>query len=157
MRLVYAPPRSIGNFGGEIDNWMWPRHTGDFSIMRAYVAPDGSPADYSPENIPYTPKKVIKTAPKGVDEEDFVFILGYPGRTYRHRASHFLDYEYNIRMPFVADIYDRQINAIEGLIAKNRDIALKHLSKIKSLSNTMKNYRGKLLGISRLILIDAKI
>jgi hypothetical protein len=157
VRLVYAPPRSIGNFGGETDNWMWPRHTGDFSIMRAYVAPDGSPADYSPENIPYTPKKVIKVAPEGVNEEDFVFILGYPGRTYRHRTSHYLDYEYNLRMPFVADLYDWQINALEEISAENRDVALKHLSKIKGRSNTMKNYRGKLLGIKRMNLIDNKI
>lgn len=157
VRLVYAPPRSIGNFGGETDNWMWPRHTGDFSIMRAYVAPDGSPADYSPENIPYTPKKVIKVAPEGVNEEDFVFILGYPGRTYRHRTSHFLDYEYNVRMPFVAELYNWQINAMEKISAENRDIALKHLSKIKGRSNTMKNYRGKLLGIKRMNLIDNKV
>jgi len=92
IRLVYSPPRSIGNFGGEVDNWMWPRHTGDFSFMRAYVAPDGSSTDYSPENVPYQPKRVVKVAPEGVNEEDFVFILGYPGRTYRHRTSHFLAY-----------------------------------------------------------------
>ena len=157
VRLVYAPPRSIGNFGGEIDNWMWPRHTGDFSIMRAYVAQDGSPADYSSENIPYTPKKVIKVAQEGVNEEDFVFILGYPGRTYRHRTSHFLDYEYNFRMPFVAELYEWQINALEEISVGNRDVALKNLSKIKGLSNTMKNYRGKLLGISRMNLINNKI
>ncbi len=157
VRLVYAPPRSIGNFGGETDNWMWPRHTGDFSIMRAYVAPDSSPAGFSPENIPYTPKKVIKVAPEGVNEEDFVFILGYPGRTYRHRTSHFLDYEYNVRMQFVAELYEWQINAMEEISAENRDIELKHLSKIKGRSNTMKNYRGKLLGIRRMNLIDNKI
>ncbi len=157
VRLVYAPPRSIGNFGGETDNWMWPRHTGDFSIMRAYVAPDGSPADYSPENIPYAPKKVIKVAPEGVNEEDFVFILGYPGRTFRQRTSHYLDYEYNIRMPFVVDLYEWQINALEEISAENRAVALKHLSKIKGRSNTMKNYRGKLLGIKRMNLIDNKI
>jgi len=157
VRLVYAPPRSIGNFGGETDNWIWPRHTGDFSVMRAYVAPDGSPANYSLDNIPYTPKKVIKVAPEGVNEEDFVFILGYPGRTYRHRTSHFLDYEYKIRMPFVADLYQWQINALEEISAENRDVALKHLSKIKGRSNTMKNYRGKLLGIGRMNLVDKKV
>ena len=157
VRLVYAPPRSIGNFGGETDNWIWPRHTGDFSVMRAYVAPDGSPADYSPDNIPYTPKKVIKVAPQGVNEEDFVFILGYPGKTYRHRTSHFLDYEYNIRMPYVADLYQWQINAMEEISAEGRDIALKHLSKIKGRSNVMKNYRGKLLGIGRLDLVEKKM
>jgi len=157
VRLVYAPPRSIGNYGGETDNWIWPRHTGDFSIMRAYVAPDGSPAGYSEENIPYTPKKVINIAPEGVNEEDFVFILGYPGRTYRHRTSDFVAYEYNTRMPFIVDYFQWPINALEEISAIDRDIALKHLSKIKWRSNVMKNYRGKLLGIGRMNLISNKI
>ena len=156
IRLVYAPPRSIGNFGGEVDNWMWPRHTGDFSIMRAYVAPDGSPADYSKENVPYHPKKVIKVAPQGVDEEDFVFILGYPGRTYRHRTSHFLAYEEEVRMPYVVDWYQWQIGVMEKMGEKDRAIALKHLSRIKGLSNTEKNYRGKLIGLRRLQLVGKK-
>jgi len=124
--------------------------------MRAYVAPDGSPANYSPDNIPYTPKKVIKIAPEGVNEEDFVFILGYPGRTYRHRTSDFLDYEYSTRMPFVVELYQWQINAMEEISATDRDVALKHLSKIKGRSNTMKNYRGKLLGVKRMNLIEKK-
>ncbi|MFC1502612.1 S46 family peptidase, partial [bacterium] len=156
LRLVYAPPRSIGNFGGETDNWMWPRHTGDFSYMRAYVAPDGSSADYAEDNVPYKPKKVIKVAPQGVNEEDFVFILGYPGRTYRHRTSHYLAYEEEIRMPYVVDWYQWQIDVMEKIGESDRAIALKHLSRIKGLSNTMKNYRGKLKGLGRLRLVDKK-
>ena len=156
IRLVHAPPRSIGNFGGEVDNWMWPRHTGDFSFMRAYVAPDGSPAEFFEENVPYKPKKVIKVAPEGVDEEDFVFILGYPGRTYRHRTSHFLNYEESVRMPYVVDWYQWQINVMEKMGEGDRSIALKHVNRIKGLSNTMKNYRGKLLGLGRLRLVDKK-
>ena len=156
IRLVYAPPRSIGNFGGEVDNWMWPRHTGDFSFMRAYVAPDGSPADYSPDNVPYQPKRVVKVAPQGVNEEDFVFILGYPGRTYRHRTSHFLAYEEEIRMPYVVDWYQWQINVMEKMGEKDRAVQLKHLGTIQGLSNTMKNYRGKLKGLNRLHLVDKK-
>jgi len=156
IRLVYAPPRSIGNFGGEIDNWMWPRHTGDFSFMRAYAAPDGSPANYSPENVPYKPKKYLKVAPEGVNEEYFVFILGYPGRTYRHRTSHYLAYEEEIRMPYVVDWYQWQIAVMEKMGEQDRAIALKHLSRIKGLSNTEKNYRGKLIGLKRLKLVDKK-
>ena len=156
IRLVYVPPRSIGEFGGDIDNWMWPRHTGDFSFMRAYVAPDGSPAEYSPENVPYRPKKFIKIAPEGVKEEDFVFILGYPGRTYRHRTSHFLAFEEEVRMPWVANWYAWQIDIMEGMGKDDRAIALKHLSRIKGLSNTMKNYQGKLKGMKRLYLVDKK-
>jgi len=156
IRLVYAPPRSVGNFGGEIDNWMWPRHSGDFSFMRAYVAPDGSPADYSPDNVPYHPKKFLKVAPEGVNEGDFVFILGYPGRTYRHRTSHFLAYEEEVRMPYVVDWYQWQIKVMEKMGEKDRSIALKHLSRIKGLSNTEKNYRGKLIGLKRLQLVQKK-
>ncbi len=156
IRLVYVPPRSIGEFGGEVDNWMWPRHTGDFSFMRAYVAPDGSPAEYSPENVPFHPKKYLKINPKGVDEGDFVFLLGYPARTYRHQTSHFLTFENDVRMPYVADWYRWQISVMEEMSQKDRTVALKHLSRIKSLANTMKNYRGKLKGIKRANLIEKK-
>ncbi|MFH1941264.1 MAG: S46 family peptidase, partial [bacterium] len=156
IRLVYAPPRSIGNFGGEVDNWMWPRHTGDFSFLRAYIAPDGSPADYSPANVPYRPKKCLKVAPEGVDEEDFVFILGYPGRTYRHRTSHYLAYEEEVRMPYVVQLYEWQIGVMEKMGELDRAVALKHSSRIKGLANTMKNYKGKLKGLNRIRLVDQK-
>ena len=156
IRLVYAPPRSIGNFGGETDNWMWPRHTGDFSFMRAYVAPDGSPAAYGEENVPYKPRRFLKVAPEGVDEEDFVFILGYPGRTHRHRTSDFLAYEEEIRMPYVKDLYAWQIGVMTKMGENDREVALKHLSRMKGRSNTMKNYSGKLLGLGRLNLVEKK-
>lgn len=156
VRLVYAPPRSIGNFGGDIDNWMWPRHTGDFSLMRAYVAPDGTPAEYSPDNIPYRPRRVIAIDPQGVNEEDFVFILGYPGRTYRNRTSHHLAFEYQMRLPMRADLYEWQIEVLQGLGANDRSVALKLASRIKSLSNRMKNYRGKIQGIGRIKLIEQR-
>jgi hypothetical protein len=156
VRLVYVPPRSIGEFGGENDNWVWPRHTGDFSYMRAYVAPDGSPAEYSTANVPYHPKKFLKVNPAGVDEGDFAFILGYPGRTFRHRTSHYMAYEESIRMPYVADLYDWQIATMEALGKNDRAIALKHDARIKGLANTMKNYRGKLLGMKRLHLTENK-
>ncbi len=156
VRLVYVPPRSIGEYGGEEDNWMWPRHNADFSFMRAYVAPDGTPADYSPENVPYQPRKVLKVNPVGVDEEDFVFILGYPGRTYRHRTSHYLAYEEEVRLPYVADLYQWEISVMEEMSKKGRNVAIKHLSRIKGLSNVMKNYRGKLKGLKRLHLVEKK-
>jgi hypothetical protein len=156
IRLVYVPPRSIGEFGGENDNWVWPRHTGDFSFMRAYVAPDGSPADYSPTNVPYHPKKFLKVNPSGVDDGDFVFILGYPGRTFRHRTSHYLAYEEKYRMPYVADLFEWQIATMEEMGKTDRAVALKHDARIKGLANTMKNYRGKLLGMKRLHLVKGK-
>ena len=156
VRLVYVPPRSIGEFGGENDNWVWPRHTGDFSFLRAYAAPNGSPAEYSTNNVPYHPKKFLKANPAGVDEGDFAFILGYPGRTFRHRTSHYMAYEENIRMPYVADLFDWQIATMEALGKNDRSIALKHDARIKGLANTMKNYRGKLLGMKRLHLTESK-
>ncbi len=156
VRLVYVPPRSIGEFGGEDDNWVWPRHTGDFSFMRAYVAPDGSPAEYSPNNVPYHPKTVLRVAPEGVNENDFVFLLGYPGRTYRHQTAAFLAFEEKFRMPYIADLYEWQIKIMEEQSRADRQVALKHASRIKSLANVMKNYRGKLKGLERLQLVEKK-
>ncbi|MBN2710168.1 MAG: S46 family peptidase [Calditrichaceae bacterium] len=156
VRLVYVPPVALGEFGGDVDNWEWPRHTADFSLLRAYVAPDGSPADYAQDNVPFTPKKFLKVNPDGVEEEDFVFILGYPGRTYRHYTASYLDYEQNYRMPFIVDWYQKQISVMQEMSQMNRDVALKHSARIKGLANTEKNYRGKLTGLHRLNLVEKK-
>ncbi len=156
IRLVYVPPRSIGEFGGEEDNWMWPRHTGDFSFLRAYIGPDGAPADFSKANVPYKPKRFLKIAPQGVRENDFVFLLGYPGRTYRHTTSPFLAYEEEVRMPYVADWYAWQIALMEKMGEGDRAVALKHAARIKGLANTMKNYRGKLQGMKRVGIVGRK-
>ena len=156
VRLVYVPQRSIGEFGGEDDNWVWPRHTGDFSFLRVYAAPDGSPADYAEANVPMHPKRFLKVNPAGANEEDFVFVLGYPGRTYRHQTSFYLDYEERLRMPFVADANEWLINTMDNLGKGNRAVALKFDARSKSLANTMKNYRGKLAGMSRLKMVDMK-
>ncbi|MBS4029193.1 MAG: S46 family peptidase [Ignavibacteriales bacterium] len=156
VRLVYVPPRSIGEFGGEEDNWVWPRHTGDFSFLRAYVAPDGSPAEYSVNNIPYHPRKFLKINPNGVEENDAVFILGYPGRTFRHRTSHYLSYEEDIRLRYIQELYAWEISVMENLGKDNREVAIKHDARIKSLANVEKNFRGKLQGMKRLHLADKK-
>jgi len=147
VRLVYVPPLAVGNFGGEEDNWMWPRHTGDFSFMRAYVAPDGSPADYAAENVPYPPRKYLAVNPQGVAPGDFVFLFGYPGRTYRHRTAAYLEFESRVRMPYVVEWYGWQIETMERLGAGDRAAAIKLAARSKGLSNTWKNYRGKLKGI----------
>jgi len=156
IRLVYVPPRSIGNFGGETDNWMWPRHTGDFSFLRAYIGPDGAPAEFAAANVPYRPKRFLKVAPEGVRENDFVFLLGYPGRTYRHATSSFLAYEEEVRMPYVADWYAWQIDLMDRMGRAGRAVELKHESRIKGLANTMKNYRGKLQGMKRVGIVAGK-
>ncbi len=156
VRLVYVPPRSVGEFGGDYDNWEWPRHNADFALLRAYVAPDGTPAPFAPENIPYRPKKHLLINPSGVNEEDFVFILGYPGKTYRHRTSHFIAYQQQVRMPFVVDWYQYQIRVMEEAGKDDPAIALKLSSKIKGLANTEKNYRGKIQGLARIHLLKEK-
>jgi hypothetical protein len=149
VRLVFAPPASVGNFGGEVDNWEWPRHTGDFSFMRAYTAPDGSSATFSKDNIPYQPKRFIQVAPEGVDENDAVFLLGYPGRTARHKTASFLQFEQDIRLPLTVDLYNWQIHEMETAGANDRTVAIKHASRMKSLANVEKRSRGQLLGLRR--------
>lgn len=157
VRLVYVPPRSIGEFGGEDDNWVWPRHTGDFSFVRAYVGKDGAPADYSPENIPFTPKKFFRVNPNGVEENDRVFILGYPGRTFRHETSYYLQYENDFRLRSIQQRYAWMIEQMELLGKNDPAVALKLTSRIKSLANVEKNYRGKLKGLKNLPIIQNKI
>ena len=156
IRLVYIPPRSIGEFGGDIDNWMWPRHTGDFSFLRAYTAPDGSPADFSPRNVPFRPRRFLKVDPAGLQEGDFMFLLGYPGRTYRHFTSSYLAYEQDFRMPYTADWYDWQIALMEKAGAQDAGVALKLAARIKGLANTTKNLRGKLKGMKKMGLVEKK-
>ena len=156
IRIAYVPPRGIGEFGGETDNWMWPRHTGDFAFLRAYAAPDGSPADFSPKNVPFKPKRFLKVDPAGLAEGDFMFLLGYPGRTYRHYPAAYLAYEEDFRLPYVADWYGRQIDIMEKAGAGDSAAALKLSSRIKSLANTRKNYRGKLKGMKKIGIVAAK-
>lgn len=156
VRLVYIPPRTIGEFGGESDNWIWPRHTGDFSFMRAYVAPDGSAASYSEENIPYHPKKFLQVNADGVEENDFVFILGYPGRTFRHLPSQYLEFQKDIQLPYISQLFEWMINLYETESKKSDELQLKYASTIKGLANTMKNYKGKLKGLNRINIIGDK-
>ncbi|WP_304130438.1 S46 family peptidase [Ignavibacterium album] len=157
IRLVYVPPRTIGEFGGESDNWVWPRHTGDFSFVRAYVAPDGSPAKYSEDNVPFKPKKFLKVNAKGIDEEDFVFILGYPGRTFKNMPARFVEYHYKYQLPYVQNLFSWLINLYTKRGENDPEFALNISSTIKGLANTEKNYRGKIQGIRNLDLINKKL
>ena len=149
VRLVFAPPSSVGNFGGAVDNWEWPRHTGDFSFMRAYVAPDGSTSEYNENNVPYQPKRFIQVSPAGANEGDFVFLLGYPGRTARHKTASFLEYEQNTRLPFIVELYNWQLATMASESEKDRSVALKHSSRKQSLANVEKRSRGQLKGLVR--------
>ena len=157
VRLVFAPPRSVGTFGGAEDNWEWPRHTGDFSFMRAYVAPDGSTSEYSPDNVPYKPKRHVRVAKQGANEGDFVFLLGYPGRTARHKTASFLQYEHNVRLPYIIDLYQWQIAEMEAAGQADRAAFLKHTSRIQSLANVEKRSRGQRKGIDRANIIEQRV
>lgn len=156
MRLVYVPPKTIGEFGGETDNWVWPKHTGDFSFVRAYVAPDGSAKEYSKDNVPYVPQKFLKVNPNGIEEGDFLFILGYPGRTFRNQTSDFVDFHEKVQLPYIAELNRYLIDSYTALGKSDPKIALTLAAKIKSLANTQKNYEGKLKGLNRLELVESK-
>ncbi len=156
VRLVYVPSQNIGEFGGETDNWEWPRHTGDYAFLRAYVAPDGSSAAYAKQNVPYKPKKHLKINPQGVDEEDFVFILGYPGRTFRHRPAQYIEYQQRYLLPYVSELNDFQNQQMHAAGAEDKAIELQLATRIKRNANVMKNYRGKLKGLRNINLLQTK-
>ncbi|MFB5946902.1 S46 family peptidase [Albibacterium profundi] len=156
VRLVYVPKESIGVFGGESDNWVWPRHTGDFAFLRAYVAPDGSPASYSKDNVPYNPKKHLKVNAQGVKEGDFTFILGYPGRTFRHRPAQYIEYQERFLLPYTSELYEFQNKVMEEAGKNNKATEISLATRIKRNANVMKNYQGKMKGLNGIQLVATK-
>ncbi|MEO5962110.1 MAG: S46 family peptidase [Thermomonas sp.] len=150
VRLAYAPPASIGNYGGEVDNWMWPRHTGDFSFYRAYVGPDGKPAAYSKDNVPYQPKHWLKIASQPLKSGDFVMVAGYPGRTARYALASEFDETAQWTYPTIKAHYEHLTALVEAAGAKDAAIKVKYASMVKGWQNTMKNYGGQLEGFERI-------
>ncbi|WP_119717559.1 S46 family peptidase [Cognatilysobacter tabacisoli] len=150
VRLVYAPPGSVGNYGGEVDNWMWPRHTGDFSFYRAYVGKDGKPAAYSTDNVPYQPKQWLKVADDALRDGDFVMVAGYPGRTSRYALAQEFDNTVAWSYPTIGGHYKKLVALVEAEGAKNPDIAVKYANTVRGWQNTMKNYDGQLEGFARI-------
>jgi hypothetical protein len=147
VRLVYAPPEPIGNYGGEVDNWTWPRHAGDFTLMRAYVGPDGKPAKYSKDNMPYKPTVFLPISTKGYDEGSFAMILGFPGRTYRYQESAALRLAIDEAIPTTIDVYKTRIDVITEGARNNRAVALQYASKLRRLANTYKKNVAMLEGL----------
>jgi len=148
VRLVYAPAGGVGEFGGETDNWMWPRHTGDFSFLRAYVGKDGKSAAYSKDNVPFRPKQILKVATAGVNPGDLVIVAGYPGRTYRYKTASEVQeaqQNYPTTIRYLGDL--RHI--LEEQSKGDRAIAIKNASRIKGLANTYKNNIGTLAGLEK--------
>jgi hypothetical protein len=157
IRIVYAPPLAIGNYGGEIDNWMWPRHTGDFSFVRVYVSPDGLGREYSADNVPYKPKTWLKVAQSNLKEGDFNFIMGYPGSTTRYRTSNSVRWNLNYNYPFSVENY-RDIISLSDELTKNDPAgALKMASLTRGLANAMKNYQGNIDGMKKTHFLDNKL
>jgi MYXO-CTERM domain-containing protein len=149
VRLVYAPPSSVGNYGGEVDNWMWPRHTGDFTLLRAYVGPDGNPAAFSPDNVPYGPERHFELGTEGVGPGDFVGILGYPGRTERYLPGPEVERQLEQFLPARAALYGEWIEILERKGAADPVVRIKVASKLRGLQNRHKNALGMIDGILR--------
>jgi hypothetical protein len=144
VRLVHAPPEGVGNFGGDTDNWMWPRHTGDYGFYRAYVGPDGKAADFSPQNIPYRPAHFLKLAREGVAAGDFVMALGYPGFTNRHRLPSEVAYAFGWNYPAANALAEENLAIIALLTKDDPDTALKYASQVAGINNAYKYRQGVL-------------
>jgi hypothetical protein len=156
VRLVYAPPRSIGEYGGEVDNWVWPRHTGDYSFLRAYVGRDGRPADYSPDNVPYHPDRWLKIATVPLKEGDFTFILGYPGRTMRYRVAASVAEDTEFYYPQRIKLFKALIAILERETQRGKEVGIKLASELKGLYNALKNNEGMLVGLKKSDLVGRK-
>ena len=152
VRFVGAPPSSIGKFGADTDNWMWPRHTGDFSMFRVYADKDNNPAPYSPQNVPLKPKKSLKISLKGVQEDDFTMIMGYPGRTTRFQTSPELKFQIEKNDVSIAARTVRQDVLLEDMLADPK-VKIQYASKYSSSSNAWKKWQGMKLAFDKLDII----
>jgi hypothetical protein len=156
VRLVYAPAGGIGNFGGETDNWQWPRHTGDFGFYRAYVGPDGSSATYSKDNVPYHPKSWLKIAKDGLKDGDFVMLAGFPGNTNRWRMASETKSVFADRYPLNQKLLSDYSDLVNRLTAGNQAAEIKYANSVKGADNTKKNLLGQMAGADAIRLIEAK-
>ncbi|WP_108790196.1 S46 family peptidase [Erythrobacter sp. Alg231-14] len=156
VRLVYAPADSIGKYGGDIDNWQWPRHTGDFAFYRAYVAPDGSAADYAEDNVPYAPEHHLKVSAAGLDDGDFVMAAGYPGSTSRYTLMAEVENTFNWTYPTFESLLNDWIDTIEAAAPEGSDSRVKYESRLAGLNNFEKNLRGQIEGARRVGLVERR-
>ncbi len=147
IRLVGFPPNGIGAFGGDTDNWMWPRHTGDFSIFRVYAGKDNKPADYSKDNKPYTPKRFFSINVSGYNEGDFTMVYGFPGYTKEYISSYELDNIYSITDPVRIEVRTKLLNTWAKHMDQSRDVFLKYTSKHKRVANGWKKWQGEVRGL----------
>ena len=156
VRLVGAPPSSIGKFGGDTDNWMWPRHTGDFSLFRIYADKNNKPAPYSKDNVPYKPKKFLSISTSGVNEGDFTMVYGYPGRTQEYLHSEAVRYISEISNPHKINLRTMRLNIQAEEMSKSTEVRIKYASKNASVANAWKKWQGEAGGIKRLKTVETK-
>jgi len=156
VRLVGSPPDAIGRFGGDTDNWMWPRHTGDFSLFRIYADYDNNPAEYSPENIPYQPKKFFKIDLRGVQKDDFTMVLGYPGTTEEYLPSYGVELLQNVRHPHRVDLRQKKIDILRADMEADKAVRIKYASKYAGISNGWKKWQGTIKGLKKSKAVQTK-
>ena len=157
VRLVGAPPSSIGKYGGDTDNWMWPRHTGDFALFRVYSAPDGSPAEFSEENIPYTPKHHLPIQLDGVDNGDYTMIFGFPGSTDRYLTSFGVQQALEQKNPTIVQIRNEKLSIMKAGMDASKKVKIQYASKYARTSNYWKYYIGQSKGLKRMKVYDKKV
>ena len=156
VRLVGAPPSAIGNFGKDTDNWMWPRHTGDFSMFRIYAGKDNKPATYSTDNIPYTPKKSLTISLNGVKEGDFTMVFGFPGRTTEYLPSSAVEQIINVNDPVKISIREKALGVLDGFMRNNEQIKIQYAAKYAGIENAYKKWKGEVLGLTRTDAVEKK-
>lgn len=156
VRLVGAPPSNIGKFGGDTDNWMWPRHTGDFSMFRVYAAPDNTPAGYSSGNVPYKPKKYLPISLSGIKKDDFTFVFGYPGRTQEYLVSEAVDLTVNTLNPARISLRDKRLEIYNAAMNRSVEERLMYSAQVASIANGWKKMIGESKGVKRLNGIEKK-
>jgi hypothetical protein len=156
VRLVYAPAAGIGNFGGEIDNWQWPRHTGDFAFYRAYVSPAGKAVEYAKENVPYHPKHWLRVSPKGANPGDLVFVAGYPGRTARLTPYSEVKQTVEWSLPRIVERNTDQIALLEELSREDKETAIRVSRHIRGLNNSLTKTKGVITGMRQGGLLAAR-
>jgi len=156
VRLVGAPPSSIGKFGGDTDNWMWPRHTGDFSMFRVYCSPDGKPAKYSKDNIPYTPKEFLPVSLKGVEKGDFSMVMGFPGQTERYMTSFGVKEKLDILNPVAVKIRTKKLELMKEDMDTSSKIKIQYASKYAQSANYWKYFIGESKGLRKLDILGQK-
>ena len=156
IRLVGAPPSKIGKFGGDTDNWMWPRHTGDFSIFRVYSDTNNTPSEYSPDNIPYKPKKYLAISLKGYKEGDFTMVYGYPARTHQFLTSHAIRIIKEKILPNIIKFREERQKLIKTAMNNDNEVRIKYAAKYESLSNAWKKWSGILEGFKRMNIMEIK-